>query len=47
MPEWLSYASVYLEAMRAVGDLNTDVLITVGRDADPGHARRTATARPG
>ena len=36
MPEWLSYASVYLEAMRAVGDLNTDVLITVGRDADPG-----------
>jgi UDP:flavonoid glycosyltransferase YjiC (YdhE family) len=31
-----AYASVYLEAMRAVEDLNTDVLITVGRDADPG-----------
>ena len=33
---FLILASVYLEAMRAVEDLNTDVLITVGRDADPG-----------
>jgi UDP:flavonoid glycosyltransferase YjiC (YdhE family) len=31
-----AYASVYQEAMRAIIDLDADVLITVGRDADPG-----------
>ena len=30
------YAAVYQEAMRAIEDLDADVLVTVGRDADPG-----------
>jgi len=31
-----AYAAVYRQAMRAVENLDADVLITVGRDADPG-----------
>jgi UDP:flavonoid glycosyltransferase YjiC (YdhE family) len=31
-----AYAGAYREAMRAIDDLDADVLITVGREADPG-----------